>query len=287
MKYCITFILLAYVHSVMANGIDSLTLTDAEMKKLKQFFPVEETEHLVWNGDPIKISLPIEKEKRIVFSSNVSVDIRGALTTDQLRLLNNNKSLYFTALKKFATTRMFVTLKETGEVILIDLTANDQGSSSTQYIDIKKNNIRQINQASTNEDNSHEKISTYIDLIRFAWQQSYAPERLQESNPCARTPMHTQKYIADLVYGDKVFAFPLSSWISGKYYITVVELRNKYAHLTHIDVRKDLCGDWLAATLYPRSILKPAGHKTNDSTTLFLISVQPFGATIGVCNGHA
>lgn len=269
--------------SVYADPLDQLTLTDKEMKKLKTFFPVENNERITWKGDPISISLPLGKEKRLLFSSRVSADLKGALTTDQMRLLNDNKSLYLTALKSFSTARLFVTLEESGEVILIDLTTSDQASVSAQAIDQpRQKSSENFYESPLNENGS------YVNLIRFAWQQTYAPKRLMSHTlSYQRVAMHTPRFVSDLIYGDKVIAFPQGSWISGNHYVTAVFLRNKYPHKTQIDLRKELCGDWQAATIYPRSILQPYGHKEKDSTMLFLVSTRPFIDTLGVCHGDA
>ncbi len=294
MKYLFRILFLAFIYtSVFADGFNSLTLTPAEMQKLKKYFPVEDTSHLIWKGDPITIILPVGQEKRIIFSSQVSVDIKSALNTDQLRLLNDNKSLYFTALKSFSNTRIFVTLNETGEVLLIDLVTNDHASTETQYIDVKKiNTLQNNNQMPTSATdtnlNLNEKEASYVDLIRFAWQQSYAPDRVVKNGvQYARAPMHTKAFVLGLMYGDKVIAFPQSAWVSGKHYVTAVILRNKYLHTARIDIHKDLCGDWQAAVLFPRSVLKPYGDKLYDSTMLLLVSNRPFGDVLGVCHGHA
>jgi hypothetical protein len=63
------------------------------------YFPSDDSEHLKWKGDPIALSLPLNKEKRVVFNEKVSVDLKGALNTDQLRILNNDKSLYLRLFK--------------------------------------------------------------------------------------------------------------------------------------------------------------------------------------------
>jgi hypothetical protein len=70
------------------------------------------------------------------------------------------------------------------------------------------------------------------------------------------------------------------------FYITAIELRNKYAHPTKINIHQDLCGHWQVATLYPQSTLSSAGD-LSDSATLFLISTQPFSEVMEMCNGHA
>ena len=292
--------------AVYANGIDSLVLSDVEMKKLKKYFPVEES-HVTWKGDPLVIELPMGKEKRIIFPAHVSVDIKGALTTDQLRLVNNDKSIYLTAIKSFSSTRIYVTVEGSGKVVLIDLSTNENASGATQHIDFNQDDSQLENKMSSNatssaiahtnpmdevteDSQSDPKLNevNYVDLMRFAWQQVYSPERLlHDASHYSRSPMHTETFISDLVYGDKVVAHPESSWIVGDHYITVVLLRNKYSHPTSINLQKDLCGDWQAASLYPRSSLKPYGDKKADSTTLFLVSSHPFGEAVGVCHGDA
>jgi integrating conjugative element protein (TIGR03749 family) len=280
--------------SAQADSLSSLTLSNAEIQKLKKYFPTDDSsEHLIWKGDPILITLPLGKEKRIIFPDKVTVDLKGSLNTNQVRIINDNKSIYLTALKFFPTTRIYVNLQDSGEVLLIDLITNNGGSSASQQIDIKKNIVSEINTViSTPRDVSTEQNpdenASYADLIRFAWQQVYAPKRLLDGNlHFQRAPMSTQKFVSGLVYGDKVIAHPESSWVSGSRYVTVIVLRNKYSHKAAINIAKNICGSWEAASLYPRSILQPYGYKEKDTTTLFLISHRPFGDVLGVCHGDA
>jgi integrating conjugative element protein (TIGR03749 family) len=299
MRHLLSVILLFCLSiTAHADSLSSLTLTDSEMQKLKKYFPTEESNHLMWKGDPIEISLPISKEKRIIFSKPISVDVKSALKSDQLRILNNDKSLYLTALKSFPTTRIYVTLKESGEVMLIDLISSDSASNTTQQIDIQQNSHTVDTRPATandsanpinenNDTNTNDDISS-VDLIRLAWQEVYSPERLiQKSMNLTRSPMHTEKFISDLVYGDKVIAYPESSWILGNHYVTAILLRNKYQHVTTIDTQKDLCGDWQASSLYPTAHLEPNGEKQGDSAMLFLVSNRPFSEAMGVCHGNA
>jgi len=131
-------------------------------------------------------------------------------------------------------------------------------------------------------------VVSYVDLIRFAYQQLYAPERvLRHLSQYQRVPMQTEVFTSNIIYGDKVLAHPIASWRAGELYVTAVALQNKYNHLTPINVKTDLCGNWLAATIYPRVTLKSYGNKIDDSTTLFLVSRGTFSKTIGICYGNA
>jgi integrating conjugative element protein (TIGR03749 family) len=295
MRYMLILLLFAFINGVAcADSLSSLTLTDAEMQKLKKYFPSDDSSHLIWKGDPIEIALPINKEKRIIFPVQVSVDVKSTLSTDQLRILNNDKSLYLKALQPFQKARVYVTLKDTGEVVLLDLITDDSTTNATQQIDIKQNNNIPVDAISskvevdTDADAISNNETSLPDLIRYSWQQVYAPDQLiKNSLSYARAPMRTEKFVYDLIYGDKVIAYPEGSWIAGSHYVTAVLLRNKYSHITRIIIHKDICGDWQAATIYPSSSLKPYGDKRGDSVMLFLVSSRPFGEVLGVCHGNA
>lgn len=296
----IKFIVFAFILLFIDPFIyaDSLTLSDAEVKKLEQYFEVEDSNtHLVWQGDPLTIELPINKEKRIIFPDKILPDLKNALTTDQLRIMNDNQSLYLTALKPFSTTRMIVTLENSNQVLLIDLSTNSNANNNTLTIDVKQDqNKNEIIQSSSIDDNEiysihDEKKSNLegdnaIELIRFAWRELYAPERLVNTSlPVSRVPMHTLPLLSSLIYGDKVYAHPISEWQYNETFVTAVELRNKYLHPTSINLAHDICGSWEEAALYPLSHLKPAGDKENDSTVLFLISKVPFNQAMEYCHG--
>jgi integrating conjugative element protein (TIGR03749 family) len=277
--------------------------------------------------------LTVNAEKRVVFPEPIEANLNGALTNDQLRIINNDQSLYLTALKPFSTIRLYVTLKHSHKIVLLDMGTSEKATNglSTVKIAVANQNtdllsdkriktptsfssFDSLSASSTRASNSLSaefpaqsegmgSANTYVDAIRFAWQQLYAPQRLlnQSSNfshfssfsrfsrfsNFSRTPMHTEAWISDLVYGDKVLAHPEVSWMSGDVYVTAIELRNKYPHTTTLNLQQDLCGDWQAATLYPRAQLKPAGDKSGDSATLFLISTKPFGEVLETCHGGA
>lgn len=273
---------------------DPLLLSDAEMQKLAKYFPDDDQSHLIWQGDPLQIDLPINHEKRIIFSEPTIIDFKGALLTDQIRTIHDGKSLYLTALKPFPKTRMYVTLQNSDQVLLVDLVTNNKAANSPTYVNAPNHSTSAItthtiqNESSYLENNNSANSDTYVTLIRYAWKQLYAPTRLINSSiTINRAAMHTAPMLSNLIYGDKVYAHPIASWVSNNTYVTVIELRNKYPVKTSINLNRDLCGNWGAASLYPKSGLLPAGQKEGDSVVLFLISRKPFGESMEVCNGRA
>lgn len=291
-KRCIVIIVLLCITPIISYATDSLLLSNEEMQKLKKYFPEDDgTEHKIWNGNPITVLLPVGKEKRLLFSSPITVDIKGQLTTEQLKIINNDKSLYLTAEKDIPTTRIYIT-QDTNKVILVDIATDSKASANLVYIDNQSIKSTQtiatsLVDTSNNITNSSNHIGM-VALMRYAWQQLYASKETVVTNSnIIRTPMQTHFFISTLIYGDKVIANPKSSWKSDNLYVTAIELRNKYPHKTHINVVKDICGSWQAALLYPRTTLQAVGNKASDSTTLFLISKKPFSDSMGVCNGDA
>lgn len=276
-------LLVSIVSPVMAA--DPLLLSDEEMKKLNTYFPAEdEGAPLVWKGDPLSISLPVNAEKRVIFPEPIEANLNGSLSSNQLRIINNEQSLYLTALKPFATTRMYITLKTSNKILLIDLNTANNATNTTRTVTLSSTNGNNttssvmassmatdgaspgtstntaltVSSANTNTKELTGSTNTYVEELRFAWQQLYAPKRLLNTNSeFTRTPMRTQSWVSNLIYGDKVLVHPEVSWLSGDTYVTAVELRNKYPHTTAINLSRDLCGRWQAATLYPRSQLKP------------------------------
>ncbi len=167
--------------------------------------------------------------------------------------------------------------------------ADSASTHRTTDIDVSTiKNTGASDSVTINQNNIPNETGTlnYVDLIRYAWQTVYAPTRLLNNmTQYQRVPLKTSPFVSNLVLGDKVFAHPVASWFINNEYVTAIALQNKYPHIANINLSKDICGDWKAGTLYPRDILKPT--KEADSTTLFLISNQPFAETFGVCNGNA
>lgn len=330
-KYSLTiFVAVLFTHCVFADttkispieiatGTNPLVLSNAQIQKLQHYFPGQSTNQLVWNGDPLKISLPIGKEKRIVFPSYVTVSANGKLTNKQLHILADNNSLYVTALQAFPRTRFYVTLPSVKSVLLIDFSTDANATSRSTIITVaqNKNNFATINsstienintdsasssgsselnnsssdsQTISYETNATDAQVTPVSLVRYAWQTLFSIKRLIEPlQGISRAAMETQPFLSNLIYSDKVIAHPEASWQDGGFYVTAIELRNKYPHSTTIHLSRDICGDWKAATIYPSHFLKPRTQKKSDtdSATLFLVSTKPFGESMEVCNGDA
>jgi integrating conjugative element protein (TIGR03749 family) len=282
----------------------ALPLTSKQITKLQHLFsPSTGTvpnfqsgpphEHFVWQQTPIDVTLPVGKERMVSFPASVQFGYdKNALPDSALRIQNNNGVLYLFAKAEFATQRVQVRLSDSGQIILLNLSAQ-KGASNTP-LDVIMAQPPAIITAPTatstaSENNVISPLASsfpddtlsYITLTRFAVQQLYAPKRLLVQPPnIFRTPMHTQK-TAPLFRDGSVLAMPLTSWRGGNLTVTAVLLRNQLHQSFTLDPR-NICGDWRATSFFPQTVLAPAGNK-QDSTTVFLISNKSFADALHVC----
>ncbi len=243
-------------------------------------------EHIVWQRAPINITLPVGKERFVTFPTEVQFGYNTKLLPpSKLRVENDNQTLYFLAKKPFNTQRTEAKL-DNGEIILLDINAKKQADDHS--IDIVLPAIHRTNKNDKNKNNENNSYTSqsnvnYVTLIRYAVQQLYAPQRLlKHSNVMMRFPMETA-HVVPLFYDGSASAIPLASWRGDNLYVTALLVKNLLNQSLHIDPRL-LCGNWKAASFYPQTTLAPRGTPINrDTSTLFVVSNQPFAGAIQPC----
>ena len=76
---------------------------------------------------------------------------------------------------------------------------------------------------------------------------------------------------------------PLASWRGNDLYITALLVKHILDQPLRLDPRR-LCGNWKAASFYPKTTLAAQGTPINqDTSTLFLVSDRPFMNAIQAC----
>jgi integrating conjugative element protein (TIGR03749 family) len=231
-------------------------------------------EHALWEGIPIRVMVPVGEERIIKFEGPVEVhNTNSNLTSDKVSLLNNNGFLYLKAKTAFEAIRVPVTIKKTGEVILVDLSAST--SAEDTPLEIVSSHEDSVSEGSGSV--PPEEVN-FVTLTRTAIQELYAPQRLIEPHSSiTRVPMGTAKSVSLFADGS-VMAMPLVSWSGGNFYVTAVLLKNAFKETQILDPRH-LSGNWLAASFYPSNVVTAVGSD-QDRTTLFLISNEPFNAAL-------
>lgn len=293
--FCLAFIFL----SSNIKATESLPLTQEQISKLQHLFPSSkdqvlnfqtiEHEHVIWQQKPIDIILPVGKERMIGFPGTVDFGYdKTVLSDDKLSVQNNNGTLYLVAKTEFSAQRVQVRCRDSGQIILLNLSAQKNMSNIPLDIVISDENKADDNVTNSSDAESIDNTSeikhiniTAVTLTRFAAQQLYAPKRLLvQPSSIYRVPMHTAKTVP-LVLDGSVIAMPLASWRGGDLFVTAILLRNQLKQELTLDPR-NLCGNWKTASFFPSSVLTTAGTES-DSTTVFLVSNRPFAESMQIC----
>jgi len=230
-------------------------------------------ERLFWDKVPLRITLPVGKERLVTFHADVRVGMPGSIRS-KLRTQSNQGTVYWKASAAFDTQRIEVREIQSHRIYLIDLRASTKANSVTP-IEVIFKEIREDVEDKKSADSrlKTSKKPGYIALTRFAAQQLYAPARLLKASTSIHRISVAKQTMTHLIHGEQIEATPVASWQSGSLYVTAVELKNTSDHFINLDPRH-LRGDWRTAT-FQHIRLHPSGSES-DTTAVYLISDRPF-----------
>jgi integrating conjugative element protein (TIGR03749 family) len=228
-------------------------------------------ERIEWKKAPIRLELVVGQEQRIEFPAAVKV---GVLASVQplLRTQSVNETVYLLAHAPFDSSRLMVRELDSGRIYLFDVTATEEGGASHPIQIYIAGDTETANDLATEANDSDQGQPGYIQLVRFAAQQLYAPARLVKDRPgIVRVPISRDPI--NLLHGGAIEATPLVAWRANGLYLTAVKLTNRTEQPQTLDPR-DLRGAWLTATFQHHRLL-PKGDEA-DTTAVYLISARPF-----------
>jgi integrating conjugative element protein (TIGR03749 family) len=238
----------------------------------------ESTERIIWGKQPLKITLPVGKERIISFQSPVKVWLPDEIQNN-LRAQINGNVVYLLAQKAFKTQRIKIQAIDGSTFYLIDLQAKKKGGSIEPIEVIVKKATSQTNDNDTPSTSAaaRQKPPGYILLSRFAAQQLYSPARLLSiPRGVHRVPVN-RGIITHLIHGINITAKPIASWRYASLYVTALELKDQTRKYITLDPRM-IRGRWKAAT-FQHVRLHPTGSES-DTSVLYLISGRPFHEVI-------
>lgn len=231
-----------------------------------------DAEHMLWDKTPIHLSISLNEERLVHFPQAISIIDNEA--GEKIAVLKIQDALYLKGKESFDNKRLLVQLMPQGDVIILNLSANEK-ITANKPVEILLENKEESNNNQPETANSFDINS--ITLTRFAIQSLYAPQRLLViPEGVGRIPMQTRKQIS-LIYGASMESRPLISWHGGAFYVTAVELKNLLNKEVVVDPRR-MVGNWQTATFYPTNTLAPRGKE--DTTTVFLVSDRPFNEAL-------
>ncbi len=246
--------------------------------------PQIEPQRLVYDGAPIQISLRVNAERRLIFDSafEIGIDPQDA---DAFSPEVYDHNLLLTVSRP-VSARLRVRLQD-GQIVPLDILAVD-AAVSQQPIQIVRQRVldaeKALSQAGDKVPDSALHLNnsrtnpSYIDLVRFAAQSMYAPDRLiKQVKGAAVVPLEPKE--VRLVRFDYVSTLPIRSWQMAGLYVTAIKVTNKQSAAVNLDPRLIL-GNWRAATFHHRRL--QANGSGLDTTMLYLVSDRPFDQALGV-----
>ncbi len=231
--------------------------------------PVGAIELIEWDRRPMDIALPVGAERIVILDRNVRVGLPRVISgADTLRVQSSGGVLYLLAHDEFDTQRVQLQDVESGEILLVDLSAREGASDEDIKIVEPEADLAQADKPETTADAPLPPVP--VALTRYAAQSLYAPMRTIETLPgVRRVPMRLPESLPTLMPSLPVEATPLGAWTLDGHTVTAIQLTNRDARAFELDPRW-LQGDFhSAAFMHPT--LGPRGG-VDDTTTVFVVT---------------
>lgn len=232
-----------------------------------------------YTGAPVRIVLGVGTERRVIFDQPFRLGFEPSVS-GYFDLEIYDRFLLISALRPVAT-RAKVQLAS-GTIVPLDVQAiSGAGPAGPLEIAIARETPADSDDEPLVVPRSVLPVAApapgYIDLVRYAAQRFYAPERLRHIRPGLRAVPVIQETIR-LIRGVNVESTPLASWEEGGLVVTAVRIGNTGRARVRLDPRQ-VVGSWRAAA-FQHSILRP-----EQTTILYLVSDRPFESALGL-HGH-
>lgn len=254
-------------------------------------------EFMKWERIPLQIPLQVGLERVVFVDKNVRVGFPPALN-GKLRVQSTGGAVYLKADSAFPQTRVQLQDVESGEVILLDVTAGEKGPSEPVRLvysgevntvsstadtrrQAENSNIQPGSDDGTQAKRKKVQYSAPVPVLltRYAAQSLYAPLRTVEAVPGIRpVNPHLPKRLTTLYPSEAITATPLAAWGVANRAVVAVRLQNTASRRTVLDPRA-LQGQFVAATFQHRW-LGPVGTPEDTTTAYIVTGTRPESAFI-------
>lgn len=270
----------------LSNFVSPLAI-GSETPRFSEFDTGIET--IVWDRNPIRVLLPVGKERRIDFPVEVKINIPNELVGTLRVTPTKEGTVFFKADSDFDTKRLIAFDASGDNQYLIDVSASQDAPSNPISIYDSRTVSRTQQLAKVAEDQESATLDMKtdavvydeVDMVRIASRQFYGPSRLATLPPgfgSAKAPSeNVQIYI-----GENLSTRVKASWraptYGGNLYVTAIEVRNLAAHEVRPDPRRITAR--ITAMTPQHSWLAPAGSHPHDMTMWYLVSDRPLGEVL-------
>ncbi|WP_241576152.1 TIGR03749 family integrating conjugative element protein [Rosenbergiella collisarenosi] len=249
--------------------------------------PAQAVELVKWERIPLPVSLHVGQERIVFVNRNVRVGFPPELK-GKLRAQSTGGAVYLQPRVQFARTRLVLQDVENGEMILLDISAEEgknvlepvslvyQGevSSSTGNNDVAAtaNQTPKTGERQSTSKPKEKKSTTPLPvaLTRYAAQSLYAPSRTIEPLPGVHSiSLALPDKLTSLLPSESVVVRPLAAWGLQGYSVVALTLRNQRSGKVILDPRR-LQGNFYSATFQHRWLGESGTPE--DTTTVYLVT---------------
>lgn len=236
---------------------------------------VQAIELMRWERLPLTVPLVIGQERVIFVDQTVRVGHSQTLA-GKLRVQSAGGAVYLLASHTIEPTRLQLQTVDSGEIILLDVTATPGEQPLEPIRIVKASSLPQDNGELTSQPPVEPKIEETpahtpvpVALTRYAAQNLYAPLRTVEPLPgVQRVPVMTDR-LPHLLPTEHLSSLPLAAWRLDDYWITAVKLTNQGHAPILLDPRQ--LQAMLFAASFQHTFLGSAGTP-EDTTVAYLIT---------------
>ncbi|BBV00370.1 MULTISPECIES: TIGR03749 family integrating conjugative element protein [Providencia] len=259
--------------------LTSLTLTVS--------FSVQAVELVRWERIPLPVKLHVGQERIVFVEKNVRVGFPPSLN-NKLRVQSTGGAVYLRAESEFPQTRLQLQDVESGEIVLLDVSATSGKNALEPMRVVYKGEVTQqssqqavkrqgiagstVNEK-TDAGEQRQKVRYSaplpVVLTRYAAQNLYAPLRTLEPLPGVQPlSLALPASLSTLYPTEPLAATPLAGWRAGEYSVVAVKLINRSDNKVVLDPRR-LNGQFVSAAFQHRWL----GGKGSpeDTTTVYLV----------------
>ncbi|EEI6292593.1 TIGR03749 family integrating conjugative element protein [Salmonella enterica] len=251
------------------------------------FSSAQAVELMKWERIPLLIPLSVDHERVVFVDRNVRVGFPAALN-GKLRVQSSGGAVYLQASEPFEQTRLQLQDVESGEVILLDITAKNDNKvlepvrlvysgdvSSVSEKGIQKGSSVSSGSSDAADNNkTAQKAPVYhaplpVVLTRYAAQSLYAPLRTVEAVPGIHpVNLRLPSRLTTLYPSENVVVSPVGAWGIQDLNVVALKIRNRSSSKVILDART-LSGSFVSATFQHRWL--GAVGTPEDTTTLYLV----------------
>ncbi|EBD3761202.1 TPA: TIGR03749 family integrating conjugative element protein [Salmonella enterica] len=251
------------------------------------FSSAQAVELMKWERIPLLIPLSVDHERVVFVDRNVRVGFPAALN-GKLRVQSSGGAVYLQASEPFEQTRLQLQDVESGEIILLDITAKNDNKvlepvrlvysgdvSSVSEKGIQKGSSVSSGSSDAADNNkTAQKAPVYhaplpVVLTRYAAQSLYAPLRTIEAVPGIHpVNLRLPSRLTTLYPSENVVVSPVGAWGIQDLNVVALKIRNRSSSKVILDART-LSGSFVSATFQHRWL--GAVGTPEDTTTLYLV----------------